>query len=203
MASGFDNDPHSQDGHACPRNFFGVTDYRELKDHEEADVTARLLQLQFQKALGRFDTGHLRKIHWHLFQDVFPWAGELRVVGLAKVGGAPFANPQFLSMALGALFEELKTEKLLAGLSREAFARRAAYYWGELNAIHPFREGNGRTQREFLRQLASQTGHKLLWTELQQEENTVASILAHTRKDYSGLEKLLLASLHVSVKENC
>lgn len=197
MAGGFEHDPHSQDGKPCPRNFFGLTDYRELQRLEESYTTKRILQMQMKKLKGKFDTAHLRKIHWYLFQDVFPWAGELRVVGLAKVGGAPFANPQFISSALVNLFEQLKTEKLLVGLKREEFARRAAYFWGELNAIHPFREGNGRTQREFLRQLAVDAGHKLSWADLQQEENTAASILSHTRGDHSGLERLLLSCLRI------
>ncbi len=197
MPGGFENDPHSQDGQPCPRNFFGLTNYSELQQREAPLSGSRAFELRMGPALGKFDTAHLRKIHWYLFQDVFPWAGELRVVGLAKVGGAPFANPQFIAPALENLLAELKAEKLLVASSREAFARRGAYYWGELNAIHPFREGNGRTQREFLRQLTKHAGHKLSWADLQQEENTAASILSHTRGDHSGLERLLLAGLRI------
>jgi len=202
MPGGFENDPHSQDGCACPRNFFSITDYTELHKWEETYTSKRLLQLRTKGMPGKFDLGHLRKIHWYLFQDVFPWAGELRVVGLAKAGGAPFAFPQFIASALTELLAELKSESLLVGMDRPAFALRGAYYWGELNAIHPFREGNGRTQREFLRQLAKHAGHTLSWAELQQEENTVASILSHTRRDHSGLERILLASLRIPAPKN-
>ena len=137
----------------------------------------------------------MRTIHYYLFQDVFPWAGEFRVVGLAKVGGAPFANPQFVQSALAQLFAELKSESLLRGLSRDRFAERAGYYWGELNAVHPFREGNGRAQREFLRQLGTHCGHKISWAGLEEAENRAASILAHVKRDYSWLSRLMLASI--------
>ena len=201
MPGGFENDPHSQDGQACPRNFFGLTNYAELNEREVLLSGARTIELRSRRVSGKFDLGHLRKIHWYLLQDVFPWAGELRVVGLAKAGGAPFAFPQFIASALTELFAELKLESLLVGMDRPAFARRGAYFWGELNAIHPFREGNGRAQREFLRQLARHAGHTLSWAGLQQEENTAASILSHTRRDHSGLERILFANLRTPAQE--
>src|ERR1700742_815710 len=108
MPSGFDDDPHSQDGQACPRNFFGITSYEELKAKEAVYVPKRALELRINGMRGAFDTGHLRKIHWYLFRDVFPWAGELRMVGLSKVGGAPFANPMYIDRVLTSLFAELK-----------------------------------------------------------------------------------------------
>ncbi len=163
MSSGFDFDPHSQDGQACPRNFFGITSYSELGKKEAIYVPTRSLQLFAIGVSGAFYLAHLQKIHWFLFRDVFPWAGELRVVGLAKVGGAPFAPPVHIASALSETLEKLTKENFLLGLDREHFAQRAACYLGEINAIHAFREGNGRTQREFIRQLAVNAGHTLSW----------------------------------------
>ena len=195
MPSGFDDDPHSQDGQACPRNFFGITSYEELKAKEAVYVPKRALELRVNGMRDAFDTGHLRKIHWYLFRDVFPWAGELRMVGLSKVGGAPFANPMYIGSVLTSLFEELKSENYLRGTDAASFVKRAAYYLGEINATHPFREGNGRSQREFLRQLAVQAGYRLAWADLDEQTNKVASILSHTRRDNSGLERILERAL--------
>ena len=163
MASGFDNDPHSQDGQPCPRNCFGITVYAELTELEDFFVTKRAAQLEARGILGSFDLPHLCAIHRYLFQDVFPWAGELRRVGLSKTGGAAFAAPMHIASALNRTFIALRQENLLHGLDRLTFCQRAAFYLGEINAVHPFREGNGRTQREFVQLLARRQGYCFVW----------------------------------------
>jgi cell filamentation protein len=110
---------------------------------------------------------------------------------MSKVGGAPFAYPAYIVPALTELLNELKSDNHLHGLDAKSFSQRAAYYLGEINAIHPFREGNGRTQREFIRQLGQQAGHTLSWAGISQAENTVASIASHTRKDHRGLATII------------
>ena len=200
MARSFADDPHSQNGQSCPRNVFGFASYEQLKEKEAIYVPRRAFELRFRPLTGKFDTGHLRKIHWYLFRDIFPWAGELRVVDIAKVGGTSFAHHGFISQSLATLFVELKEERLLVGLNEETFAERAAYYLGEINAVHPFREGNGRAQREFIRTLALLTGHPLSWAELQSEENIVASVLSQTRRDNSGLIRIITAAIRESAR---
>ncbi len=155
----------------------------------------RLYELGRRGVTGKFDLFHLREIHRYIFQDVFPWAGELRQVGMSKVGGAPFAYPAYIVPALTELLGELKSEGFLMGLDRLSFSQRAAYYLGEINAVHPFREGNGRTQREFVRQLALHGGHTLSWAGFSQAENTVSSIASHTRKDHRGLATIIEAAI--------
>jgi cell filamentation protein len=195
MSSGFESDPHSQKGHACPRNFFGITSFEEMEAKESVYVPKRIVELRLNGLPGNFDLAHLRAIHRYLFQDVFPWAGEFRVVVISKVGGAPFAYPQHIASALTEAFYKLKAEDYLRGLARGQFAQRAAYYLGEINAVHPFREGNGRTQREFIRLLGARTGHRLSWKTLTKEENVAASILSHTRLDNSGLATIIEAAI--------
>jgi cell filamentation protein len=161
-------------------------------------VHKRLLQLSVAEIQGKFDAAHVRSIHRFIFQDVFPWAGDFRVVNISK-GTSHFGKAIHISSALEELLGKLCEEKFLAGLERKNFAARAAYYLGEINAIHPFREGNGRTQREFIRQLAVQADHSLSWAGFTQQEMVVASIASHTRADYSLLagilERALLADL--------
>jgi cell filamentation protein len=195
VAKGFDNDPHSQDGHPCPRNFFGITSYSELMLKEAVYVPQRAAELFFSGLPGSFDLPHLCAIHRYLFQDVFPWAGELRHVGLSKTGGAAFAAPMHIASALAATFTALRQENLLHGLDRPTFCRRAAFYLGEINAVHPFREGNGRTQREFIRQLAANAGYTLSWAGVSPADNLAASIASHTRGDNSGLAAILQAAI--------
>lgn len=177
-----------------PDNKFGITSLPELQRVETPLALRRLLELQRDPVRGEFDTQHLRAIHRHIFQDVYPWAGELRTVNISKPD-AIFPPPQYLQQNLDMLFAELANESLLKNLRASAWAHRAAYFLGEINAIHPFREGNGRTQREFIRELAFAGGHRLAWAGHTQEEMIEASKLSHLRRDYSSLERILRGSL--------
>jgi cell filamentation protein len=103
----------------------------------------------------------------------------------------------FVEAALADVLGKLKAERLLAGLAQRNFCIRAAFYLGEINAIHPFREGNGRTQREFIRQLALSAGHPLSWAGLTQQEMVDASI-ASMVGDYSSLAAIIEAALYSS-----
>ena len=125
-----------------------MIDYARLHAVERSFAIRRAAQLEDRPVSGSFDLPHLRAIHGFLFQDVFPWAGGFRVVNVSK-GGSNFGRADFIESALSELLGKLKTERFLTGLSAMSFASRAAFYLGEINAIHPFREGNGRTQLSF------------------------------------------------------
>jgi len=86
--------------------------------------------------------------------------------------------------------EELERERYLAYSDIERFADRGAYYLGEINAVHPFREGNGRAQREFIRELGIWNGFTIDWTEISREEMLEASICS-LRSDNAGLVRIL------------
>jgi cell filamentation protein len=107
---------------------------------------------------GRLSYSHYRAIHHHLFQDVYDWAGKPRTVRIAK-GGNSFCYPEYIHAQAKKLFEQLGRKRHLRGLSPAEFAAQAAHFLAELNAIHPFREGNGRSQLTFLILLAEQAGH--------------------------------------------
>lgn len=143
---------------------------------------------------GIFDSQHLRAIHRYLFQDVFPWAGEFRVVNISR-GNSSFGPAMFIELALNDAFEKLVKEQLLRGLTVDAFADRAAFYLGEINAIHPFREGNGRTQREFIRQLAVGAGYTISWAGFTQQEMIDASIKSHVGGENGALAEILRRAL--------
>lgn len=193
MSSGFDHDPHSEAGNPCPKNSFGITIYSNLQLLETVFVLKRTVELATKGITGKFDSTHLQSIHRYLFQDVFPWAGEFRVVNISK-GNSNFGPAMFLEPALADALARLKSERFLVGLASQEFSKRAAFYLGEINAIHPFREGNGRTQREFIRQLAQSVGHPLSWAGFTQQQMTDASI-ASMIGDYSQLAAIIQAAL--------
>ena len=120
-------------------------------------------QIRQEQPLPDLDISVLgfRAIHRHLFETVYPWAGEIRTSHTLVKGSASFLHGRFVPDALARQFDLLAGKHDLKTLSRDAFAQRAAFHIGEINYIHPFREGNGRTIRLFLRELARQAGHTL------------------------------------------
>ena len=106
----------------------------------------------------RVEVDGLKAIHRHLFQDVHDWAGKFRTYTTGR-GAAPFATPENIRPWLEKQFAELRDENGLKGMEANRFAARAAHYVNEINAAHPFLEGNGRVQRAWLRNLADRAGH--------------------------------------------
>lgn len=127
-------------------------------DAFEAEITAQRASEPLPD--GSLDYRHYCEIHRHLFQDVYPWAGQIRKIRIAKDGNW-FCFPENIDKQMSSLFLWLIKENHLTGLFAADFAEKAAHLLAELNAIHPFREGNGRTQLSFLAILADQAGHSL------------------------------------------
>jgi len=156
-------------GTAVLKNKAGITDQEQL-DEFEGDFTAiRLLELTQNPVEGSFDLAHLCKIHEYLFQDVYEWAGEVRTVDIIR-SDSRFCNVRHIQSYSNTVFSALAAEKYLVNLEPKVFANRLAHYLSEINAIHPFREGNGRVQRLFISQLAKQTGYSLDYSALDQAE---------------------------------
>lgn len=114
---------------------------------------------------GSLDAAHYCRIHHHLFQDVYAWAGRYRTVRIAK-GGSMFCFPENIPHEMDRLFGLLGQANGFQGIATSRFVREAAHFIAELNAIHPFREGNGRTQLSFLALLADDAGHPLDFSRL-------------------------------------
>lgn len=159
-------------------------------DAFEADATAiRLLELIEHPIQGNFDLAHLKAIHRHLFQDVYDWAGQLRTVDISK-GSSRFGNCGLIEAYLGQELAKISGENFLLGLPPETFIERLAHYLGEINAAHPFREGNGRVQRAFCSQLAEQAGYFIDFDEVSREE-MYAAMIASFHGNNKPLELLL------------
>ncbi len=159
-------------------------------DAFEADVTAiRLLELIEHPIAGNFDLAHLQSMHHQLFQDVYDWAGQLRTVDISK-GDSRFGSCGMIGSYLTQQLAKISGEDMLVGLPPDRFVERLAHYMGEINAAHPFREGNGRVQRAFCAQLAEQAGYFIDFEEAGREE-MYAAMIASFRGDNRPLEMLL------------
>ena len=167
-------DPYVYPGTGVLRNLAGLHDADTLADHEAQASTLRLAQLAAIRLEGAYDLPHLQEFHRFIFQDVYSWAGELRSVPLAKPGSM-FALPEHIESYTAEVLRQLAVEGRLCALSRNQFAERLTHYYAEINAVHPFREGNGRAQRAFLRQLALDAGHTLTWEHLDSQALVHAS----------------------------
>jgi cell filamentation protein len=139
------------------KNRFRITD-ADILNAAEADLAAaRSRELAQAPLKGDFDLKHLQAIHRYLFGDLYEWAGELRTVDIRKNDNL-FAHHAHIATAAESIFAKLASENRLTALELGEFSKRAAYYFAEINALHPFREGNGRTQREFISNLAQVDG---------------------------------------------
>lgn len=118
---------------------------------------------------GNLDFEHLKAIHFYLFQDLFFWAGKVRTVAIAK--GNLFCLPQYIESYAKDIF----ANNYFQGIPKEDFISSVTNLLADINALHPFREGNGRTQREFIRYIGLKNGYGFDWSIISAEENIVAS----------------------------
>jgi cell filamentation protein len=184
------DDPYADPVTGVLYNRLGIDDAARLDEAEAGITRAALVRLQNRTLPGRYDLDHLRAFHRAVFKDLYDWAGEIRTVGIAKGKGEVFCLPRFIEPYAAEVFRALAAEGHLRGLDRDTFVARLAYYVGEINAIHPFREGNGRAQRAFFRQLTLDAGHFLNWQGLDANEN-VATSIAIMRGDPEPMRRML------------
>lgn len=144
------------------KNRFGLRDGAKLKAVEADLSLIRQNDLLENPILGRFTPNHLCRIHRYLLGDVYRFAGHFRQEDIRK-GSTRFLAHGDIPRKLTQLLDELRREDILSGLSFEDLVARSAYYFAELNYIHPFREGNGRATREFMRQLYARNGYAVNW----------------------------------------
>ena len=140
------DDTYCYPGSDVLRNKAELTDANELDAYEGELSTLRSLEILEKPIEGQFDLAHLQKIHLALFQDIYDWAGEIRTVDISR-GNSRFANVRFIESAAHEIFNRLARENWLKHLDPNALSERLAHYLSEINALHPFREGNGRAGR--------------------------------------------------------
>lgn len=154
-------DPYSQDG--VLKNKFGEKDPKKLEILEKRSTIRGWIKLQNELIATpnlNLDAALIKKIHKSLFEDVYDWAGEYRTVNIVK-GKTMFANALYVPAALEDLVTKLNRDITSKSITSNNISEKLAYYYGELNMIHPFREGNGRTQKIFIEKVANELGYTL------------------------------------------
>jgi cell filamentation protein len=172
--TGFD-DPYVYRGTAVLRNKLAIRDEERLATVERRLATERA---SAGVPKGNFDLKHLQAIHKHLFQDIYDWAGEVRTVEIAK-GGHQFQPRRYIETGMADVHARLVKDRFLRNRRPREFAVKAAEILGDVNYVHPFREGNGRTQLLYLEQLAAQAGYLLDLTRIDPSRWIEASREAH------------------------
>lgn len=162
----------------------------------EADLSsARQAEIFRTPVVGRFTATHLCNIHRKLLGDVYSFAGHFRREDIAK-GPTRFVTYSQIKEKLQRLLGQLQQEKWLENVPFEAFAARSAYYMAELNYIHPFREGNGRAIREFMRLLFLHNGYVVQWDAVDVE--ALLNAMIDSVYDTAHLEQILKQCLAVA-----
>ena len=158
-------------------NRFNLQTQGELDAVEAALVTAKASQWEEKPQCTTFDFAHYKAIHKYLFGELYSWAGEIRTINISKKG-TQFCPANEIEGVGKAVFERLAARQYFAGLPREAFVQELVDFYQRTNELHPFREGNGRTQRVFLAQLAQNAGYRLDFACVDPDELMIATIYA-------------------------
>lgn len=180
------DDPYSYKGTSTLKNKLGLRDPALLESFELEMTTLRANE---PLPDGKYDARHYRRVHHHIFQDVYTWAGKYRTVRTSK-GGNPFCFPEYIRSQMDRLFVSMRESHSLDAEDVEQFVATMAQFLAELNAIHPFREGNGRSQLAFVHLLGEKAGFPFDFSRVQRETFLPAMIAS-----YSGSLKPLIGEL--------
>ena len=170
------------------KNKLNIRDNKFLKTAEEEITLIKQMELLKNPIKGNFSKAHLMNIHKFIFEDIYSFAGKIRREQISKADTL-FYPPNLIDRELDKVFAKIKEKNMLRETDEEKIFDNLAYVMAELNIIHPFREGNGRSIREFIRLMAKRMGYDLNWGNVDKEELLQASILSVD--DYKVLVKIL------------
>ena len=170
------------------KNKLNISEQIVLEDAERNITALRILELKQNPPAGKMNFKYLKKLHSQIFGDIYDWAGKVRIVNITK--GNMFCDCRFIEQMADGIFKELENEHYLQLYDVETAAGRLAYYLSEINALHPFREGNGRTQRLFIEILAERAGVEVDFSEVSAEEMIEASAESFLKR-YEKMDRLI------------
>jgi len=177
------------------KNKLDITDARPLAG-AEADFSAiRLAELHVKPIAGAFTTEHLQRIHSHIFQDVYEWAGKLREVDIPERLTRPGAPVWEIEKALDRVFDKLSSENHLKGYDLDEWTDRSAYYLGELAKIQPFLAGNELVLREFTTELGRENDIGLQWDRITKEQITDELSVAFRASRATNMRRLIMLAV--------
>lgn len=164
-------------GTSCLVNKLDIRDERILSEYEAMVTTAKIALLEKSPLPGAFDFAHYKAIHQYLFEDIYDWAGQIRTVDMSKKGTA-FVKAAEIEALGNRAFARLNCKRSFVGLGHEEFVEKIVDFYSVVNLLHPFREGNGRTQRVFFTQLIRNAGYDIQFALIDADELMVATIQA-------------------------
>jgi cell filamentation protein len=169
------DDPYCYPRTTVLKNLLNIRDQDTL---EAFEVEISTLRAEEPLPESNFDAAHYCAVHHHLFQDVYEWAGQYRMVRTSK-GGNAFCFPEHIPAQMDALFQWLHGGDVFIERTSEAFLQEIGRFLGELNAIHPFRDGNGRSQMAFIGLLGATFGHPFAFERLDRNRFLTAMITSY------------------------
>jgi len=179
-------------------NLVGAKSLEELSEIERDITQTKTRELKENPIQGNFDYTHLKEIHKYLFKDVYVWAGmdryDIGIRGDFRKGDTHFTPGDKLPEVSKALFEALQKENHFKNLSKDEFTKSAASFMNGINMLHPFREGNGRTQRIFMEEMANHAGYHLNLSNVSKNIMIQASIQAG-KGNLTGFEIIIRDNL--------
>ena len=183
-------------------NIVGAKSLDELTEKERNITYIRSSELKENPIQGNLDYAHLKEIHRYLFKDVYDWAGkdryEMDIKGNYRKGDTSFTPGYNLPEVAKKLFDDLKSKNHFKHLTKMDFVKSAAAFMNGLNILHPFREGNGRTQRIFMEQLAKNAGFVLDLSKVNKESMIQASMQG-AKGNIKGFE--IMIKNHIQSKQ--
>ncbi len=157
---GVGQDPYCYPGTSILRNLLDLTDDQTLSEAERALSEVAADAIEF--APPPYDLSYLQSVHRRLFADLYEWAGELRTVDISK-DSTHFCTTSRIEPEAKKLFTHLAQANWFQGLDRSALVAASAELFGDLNVVHPFREGNGRAQRILFEHIIVNAGYEISW----------------------------------------
>ena len=159
------------------KNKLNIRENKLLKTAEEEITLIKQMELLKNPIKGNFSKAHLMNIHKFIFEDIYSFAGKIRREQISKAD-TMFYPPNLIDRELDKVFAKIKEKNMLRETDEEKVFDNLAYVMAELNIVHPFREGNGRSIREFIRLMAKRMGYDLNWGNIDKDELLEASIMS-------------------------
>lgn len=157
------------------KNKFNIKKLDELRKQEIFFTSIRITELHLNSIKGVLNFEYLKKIHYYIFQDVYDFAGQIRKVDIEK-GHSKFCCFQYIEDEAKRIFDKLERENFFTNYDHSEYCEKIAEFMGDLIALHPFREGNGRANREFFRNLCLKAGYELNYELFDKEKILEADI---------------------------
>ena len=165
------------EGTTCLINKFDIKDENQLEIVESQITIAKISLLQNNPIKGNYDFEHYKAIHKFIFEDLYDWAGTIRQVDMSKKGTS-FVKAKDIDSIAVACFNRLKENNYFINMDADEFIDNITDFYCVTNNLHPFREGNGRTQRVFLSQLANNAGYEMNFSKIDSDTLMIATIQA-------------------------